>query len=54
MEENTVTHRLLLDIAPNAYAIVVVAGMASAGLVLGTLLDQILRRFGIGPQGGSR
>ncbi|MCL5105623.1 MAG: hypothetical protein M1133_16130 [Armatimonadetes bacterium] len=47
-------HGLMLDITPNIYAIVVVAGMVTAGLALGIAAQRILGWLGVDLQGGSR
>ena len=48
------THRFLIDIAPNTYAFLVVGGMAVTGLTLGTFFDKLLARLGIDVRGGPR
>ena len=48
------SHQILIDVAPNVYALLVVAGMAVTGFTLGTVFDRLLTWFGIDLQGGSR
>jgi len=40
--------RLLLDISPNGFALMVVLGMATTGLVLGIVLDRLMAWLRIG------
>lgn len=49
-------HRLLLDISPSSFALMVVVGMAATGFVLGTALDRLISWLGIvvNAEGGPR
>ena len=40
-------HKLLLDINPNSFALLVVLSMAVIGLILGTVMDKLISRLGI-------
>ncbi len=40
-------HRFLLDINPNSFALLVVIGMATTGLLLGTVMDRLISWIGI-------
>jgi|GEM_PF-2265106 len=40
-------HRLLLEISSSNFAIMVVVGMATTGLVLGTVVDRLLCWLGM-------
>lgn len=49
-------HRLLLDMSSSNFGIIVVVGMATTGLILGTVVDRLLCWLGmvVDAKGGSR